>query len=118
MTSKFRWFLTSISIFSGISIAAIFLFVSSVLIDYLCPGKYLSREMTCDMDKPNSICTLPWIGELHLVALVLAVILAVVLTVAIPSKVAPSHKRLVAIFSFILVASPLIWFGYKTLGGF
>jgi hypothetical protein len=117
MSARFRWFLTSISIFSGISIAAIFFFVSAVLIDRLCPGKYLGSEMTCDMDKPNITCTLPWVGELHSVVMVIAALLAITLTVAIPIFVAPTHKLYVGAISFLLVASPLIWFGFKA-GGF
>lgn len=118
MTAKFRWFLTSISIFSGISIAGIFFFASSLLIDHLCPGKYLSSEITCDMDKPNTTCTLPWVGELHAIVIIITALLAVILTVLIPTFVAPSYKRYVGVISFLLVAFPLLWFCYKTTGGF
>lgn len=117
MSNRFRWFLTIVSIFSGVSIASIFFIVSIILIENLCPAKYLSNEITCDMDKATAICTLPWLGELHLIALILYMLIGVALTVLIPVFVAPSHKKNVAITCFLLVACPLAWFGYKNVAG-
>jgi hypothetical protein len=109
LSTRFRWFLTATSFFSGVSIGLIFLFTSLKMIESFCPKKYLVEEMTCGMIEPNLSCSLPLIGNLERWVFLAAAIIAAILAVVIPVKIAPSHKNLVGVFSGLLVIGLCIY---------
>lgn len=112
MSTRTRWLLVIPSAFVGIAVAFLFLWVSLVGLEWLCPAANRTSVITDGMAAPVFDCSASWYAPIRTATFFTSLAVAPILAVLLPALVAPKNKLSVAaIFSVVVLGYILL--GYK-----